>query len=169
MSSSERSPSHSSSTSAARRIEAHRPLGDQQQVLLAHLVIAQPRAGDEAFGGSPPSGSVTARADNTTNGLVLDRLHLAVPEADIGGLRFTHVGFDYAASGSPDRSCPRDWWKATASVFLDGAGFILSPPPSQNGIEFCAGADPFFRSAGGAIKFGGPIPRAGAVPRRVSR
>jgi concanavalin A-like lectin/glucanase superfamily protein len=118
----------------------------------------------DSFGGSPPSGSVTAQADNTTNGLVLDRLHLAVPEADIGGLRFTNVGFDYAASGSPDRSCPKDWWKATARVFLDGAGFILSPPPSQNGIEFCAGADPFFRSAGGAIQFGGPIPAPQLFP-----
>lgn len=112
----------------------------------------------DAFGGNPPSGSVTAQADNTTNGLILNRLHLAVPEANLGGLRFTHVAFDYAASGSPDGRCPADWWKATANMFLDGAGLILSPPPSQNGIEFCAGADPFFRSAGGTVQFGRPIP-----------
>ena len=112
----------------------------------------------DLFGGSPPSGAVTAQADDTTNGLVLSRLHLAVPEADIGGLRFAHVAFDYDAAGSPDGRCPADWWKATATMFLDGGGFILSPPPSQNGIEFCAGADPFFRSAGGTVQFGGPIP-----------
>src|SRR5436305_2183306 len=30
------------------RIESYRTLGNKQQVLLAHLVVAQPRTGDEA-------------------------------------------------------------------------------------------------------------------------
>jgi hypothetical protein len=36
--------------------------------------------------------------------------------------------------------------------------------PRLSGIAFCAGADPFFRSAGGAIKFGGPIPAPELFP-----
>ena len=123
----------------------------------ATLHLALPSVFD-AFGGAPPSGAVTAVADNTTHGLVLDRLHFAVPAADLGGLRFTNVAFDYSASGN-GADCGSHWWKATANVFLGStgkdAGFILSPPPSQNGIAFCDGG---FKSAGGAVMFGAEIP-----------
>jgi hypothetical protein len=40
---------------------------------------------------------VELAAYTTVAGLILNRLHLAVPEANLGGLRFTHVAFDYAA------------------------------------------------------------------------
>ena len=130
----------------------------------ATLHLALPPIFD-AFGGNPPNGAVTAIADNTTHGLVLDRLHLAVPEASLGGLRFTKVAFDYDASGDPAADCFRSWWKATANVFLgttgNDAGFILSPPPSQNGIAFCGDA---FKSAGGAIRFGAQIPPPQLLP-----
>ena len=43
-------------------------------------------------------------------------------------------------------------------MVLDQAAFVLSPPPPQNGIEFCAGGGDFFRGAGGTVTFGTPIP-----------
>ena len=130
----------------------------------ATLHLALPPIFD-AFGGNPPNGAVTAIADNTTHGLVLDKLHLAVPEASLGGLRFTNVAFDYDASGDPAADCFGSWWKATANVFLgttgNDAGFILSPPPSQNGIALCGDE---FKSAGGAIRFGAQIPPPQLLP-----
>jgi hypothetical protein len=112
-----------------------------------------------SFGSRPPSGESSFTADNNS-GLDIDHVHLAVPEANLGGIRFSNVTFDYSASGNAASNCSRAWWKATANVFLGGgtgrdAGFLLSPPPSQNGIAFCAGR---FRSAGGAIVFGAQIP-----------
>jgi hypothetical protein len=130
---------------------------DGQYFTEARVRIALPPI-FQAFGGRPPTGESTMRADNRS-GLVLDRLRLAVPEANLGGLRFTNVTFDYSHSGDAANNCPRRWWKATANVFLGStgrdAGFVLSPPPSQNGIAFCSGA---FRSAGGSMVFGAQIP-----------
>lgn len=107
----------------------------------------------DAFGGQPPSGGVVASADNTTSGLVLDHLDLSLPEADLGPLSFRKMSFVYSAHGNTNPQCSRDWWKANGEISLDVGSnptLSLAPPPTQNGIAFCAGA---FRSAGAALTF----------------
>ena len=111
----------------------------------------------DAFGGQPPSGGVVALSDNTTNGLVLDHLDVSLPEADIGPLSFRQMSFVYSAHGNVDPPCGRDWWKANGEISLGiGSNPTLSllPPPSQNGIAFCAGS---FRSAGASLSFRNPL------------
>ncbi|MDW5597360.1 LamG domain-containing protein [Conexibacter stalactiti] len=122
------------------------------------------------FGGNPPSASVRVLAQNGT-GLQTDNLDISVPEAAIGPVRLTDVRFRYAARGhidgntDPNSTCDRDEWKAQARVYLTGgggdAGFNFAPPPAQNGIGFCDGA---FHHFGGALRFGGPIPRPQIFP-----
>ncbi|MFN8112100.1 MAG: CARDB domain-containing protein [Solirubrobacterales bacterium] len=119
----------------------------------------------EAFSTSAntrPSGRIVMEADND-NGLSLGELNLSVPEAFLGGVRFTKLGFTYKSAGEPAASppCPRKYWKATAEVYLipsgdqKGLGLSLAPPPERQGIAFCAGE---FHSAGGTLTFGDPIP-----------
>lgn len=123
------------------------------------------------FGGSRPSGRTALRADND-NDPVLDQLKITVPEAYLGAVRFTDLSFEYRLNGgidgdtNPGTSCTRKEWKARGNVYISGgdkgeAGFKLTPPPSQNGVGFCAGA---FKHAGGALKFGGPIPKPVLFP-----
>ena len=123
------------------------------------------------FGGSRPSGRTALRADND-NDPVLDQLKITVPEAYLGSVRFTDLSFEYRLSGgidgdtNPGTSCTRKEWKARGNVYISGsdkteAGFKLTPPPSQNGVGFCAGG---FKHAGGALQFGGPIPKPVLFP-----
>lgn len=129
----------------------------------ATLRLALPGVFD-AFAGDAPNGAVTLFADNTTNGLFVDSFHLAVAEADIGELRFRNVAFNYMRAGNATQNCTADWWDASASMFIDGGGFDLSPPPENNGIQFCSGGGAFFRGAGGTLEFGGPIPKPELFP-----
>lgn len=109
-----------------------------------------------------PSGRIAMEADND-KGLSLGELNLSVPEAFLGGVRFTKLSFTYKAAGEPAASppCPRKYWKATAEVYLipsgdqRGLGLSLAPPPERQGVAFCAGG---FHSAGGTLTFGDPIP-----------
>ncbi len=123
------------------------------------------------FGGSRPSGRTALRADND-NDPVLDQLKITVPEAYLGPVRFTDLSFEYRLRGgidgdtNPGTSCNRKEWKARGNIYISGgdkgeAGFKLTPPPSQNGVGFCAGS---FKHAGGALKFGGPIPKPVLFP-----
>ncbi|UUY05568.1 LamG domain-containing protein [Svornostia abyssi] len=123
------------------------------------------------FGGNPPSASTSLRADND-NDPVLDQLKITVPEAYIGAVRFTDLSFEYRLAGgidgdtNPGTSCTRKEWKARGNVFISGgksgeAGFRLTAPPSQNGVGFCNGS---FKHAGGALQFGGPIPKPVLFP-----
>lgn len=123
------------------------------------------------FGGNPPSAQTALRADND-NEPVLDNLKVQVPEAYIGAVRFTDLSFEYRLRGgidgdtNPGTSCARKEWKARGNVFISGGksgetGFKLTPPPSQNGVGFCNGA---FKHAGGALTFGGPIPKPVLFP-----
>ncbi|MBJ7519597.1 MAG: hypothetical protein JHC84_07870 [Solirubrobacteraceae bacterium] len=123
------------------------------------------------FGGNPPSASTSLRADND-NDPVLDQLKVTVPEAYIGAVRFTDLSFEYRLAGgidgdtNPGTSCTRKEWKARGNVFISGgksgeAGFRLTAPPSQNGVGFCNGS---FKHAGGALQFGGPIPKPVLFP-----
>jgi hypothetical protein len=129
------------------------------------------------FGGNPPSAEVILRA-STTRSPHFEDLDLQIPEADIGAVRFTQVRFRYAENGGISfdgagrRRCSRKEWEAQANVFIAGGkpnpdgspgqtGFLLAPPPSENGLGFCDGA---FTHAGGAIVFGGPIPKPQLFP-----
>lgn len=113
--------------------------------------------------GTRPSGRVSIEADND-RGLHLGELFLSVPEAFLGGVRFTKVSFTYKAAGDPTAtpSCGRDWWKATAEIYLipsgdkRGTSLSLAPPPPRQGVAFCAGG---FHSAGGTFTFGDPRPQ----------
>ncbi len=126
------------------------------------------------FGGSPPTADVQLVADNTNGGPVLDNLDMRVPEAYLGAVWFTDLRFAYSLHGHIDgdfnegTSCSSKEWKAQGNMFIAGgnpqtgnAGFMLTPPPSQNGVGFCAGN---FKHAGGAIVFGGPIPQPQIFP-----
>lgn len=113
-------------------------------------------------GGKPPSGSTTIKADNA-RGLYLDALSLRVDDAYIGPVHFSKVAFDYTKAGKPQPpfNCRRDYWKATAEIFLGSrengdAGLALAPPPDLNGIAFCEGS---FKSAGGTLQFGKSRPQ----------
>ncbi len=125
--------------------------------------IALPAA-FKVYGGSPPSGATSFRVSNDRS-LSFDRLSITVPKAELGAVSLSNLTFTYNAAGDASAGCPKNWWKATANVYLGSvsgkSGFILSPPPSQNGIAFCAGK---FRSAGGKLVFGGPIPRPQLFP-----
>ena len=126
------------------------------------------------FGGSPPTADVQLVADNTDGGPVLNNLDMRVPEAYLGAVWFTDLRFAYSLYGHIDgdynegTSCSSKQWKAQGNMFIAGgnpttgnAGFKLTPPPSQNGVGFCAGN---FKHAGGAIVFGGPIPQPQIFP-----
>lgn len=113
-------------------------------------------------GGKPPSGSTTLKADNS-RGLYLDALSLRVDDAYIGPVHFSKVAFDYTKAGKPQPpfNCRRDYWKATAEIFLGSrekgdAGLALAPQPDLNGIAFCEGS---FKSAGGKLQFGKSRPQ----------
>ncbi|MEH3052417.1 MAG: LamG domain-containing protein [Patulibacter minatonensis] len=123
------------------------------------------------FGKNPPSATVKVYATNGT-APKFDDLLVKVPEANLGPLRMTDVQFRYAARGringdwDPNSTCDRNEWRAQANVFIAGGkggetGIRLSPPPSQNGVGFCDGG---FRHAGGAVTFGGPIPKPVLFP-----
>ena len=126
------------------------------------------------FGGSPPTADVQLVADNTNGGPQLNNLDMRVPEAYLGAVWFTDLRFAFARTGHIDgdynegTSCDRKEWKAQGNMYIAGgnpktgnAGFKLTPPPSQNGVGFCAGN---FKHAGGAIVFGGPIPQPQIFP-----
>ena len=69
------------------RIESYGTLGDEQQVLLAHFVVAQPRAGDEAgtFMRSPARARSILRV-SALDGVELRPQHLGLePERRDGG------------------------------------------------------------------------------------
>jgi hypothetical protein len=130
----------------------------ERRFLEAKVNLALPAAFN-LFGGSPPTGGVTLTANNDSNGFILGRLAISVPEAHLGSIRLTGLSFTYDASGDAEAQCPRQWWKATARVYLGSTGteggFDFHPPPSQNGIAFCAGG---FHSFGGAVEFGTSLP-----------
>ncbi|MGI8412566.1 MAG: delta-60 repeat domain-containing protein [Solirubrobacteraceae bacterium] len=117
----------------------------------------------QVFGAGPqPSAAGGAVLSNDDPSLRLDTLDISVPHASIGGLGLDQLAFHYARLGDAAAGCGRDYWHATAQIHLGsgsngepGAGFILTPPPIQNGVAFCAGG---FKSAGGQINFGFPIP-----------
>jgi hypothetical protein len=128
------------------------------------LNLRLPRA-FSLFGGNPPSGATTLRADNDREP-DLDSLRISVPEAYLGSVRFTDLSFEYRARGgidgdvNPGTSCDRNEWKARGNVFLTGgkgreSGLRMTPPPAQNGVGFCAGA---FKHAGGEFSFPDPRP-----------
>jgi hypothetical protein len=125
------------------------------------LHITLPKVFD-AFGkGEQPSGAVTLSATNK-RAFFVDNLFLKIPHASIGGVGLSDLSFTYTDAGDRAANCPRKYWHATATIQLGkgpkgepGAGFRLTPPPTQNGVAFCAGG---FDSAGGEITFGFPIP-----------
>ena len=123
------------------------------------------------FGGKPPSAQVEVRA-STEFGPQFEDLDVQIPEAFIGPVHFTDVRFRYKLNGgisfdgAGNQRCFRKEWEAQAAVYIAGGkpnpdgsvgntGFILKPPPSENGLGFCAGE---FTHAGGALVFGGAIP-----------
>lgn len=117
------------------------------------------------FGGRPPSGATTLRADNDREP-DLDTLRITVPEAYIGSVRFADLSFEYRARGgidgdtNPGTACSRNEWKARGNVFITGgkgraSGLRMTPPPAQNGVGFCNGA---FKHAGGEFAFPDPRP-----------
>ncbi len=122
------------------------------------------------FGGKPPSAETSLAASNS-GGPVIDHIKIKVPQADFKTIKITDLSFEYRLSGgidgdrNPGTSCDRKEWKARGNVFLLGkkgqAGFKLTPPPSQNGIGFCRGG---FKHFGGALIFGGPIPKPQLFP-----
>jgi hypothetical protein len=127
------------------------------------------------LGGKAPSAEVALTGTNDSSP-VLDHLDLSVPEANLGAVDLTDMRFRYERRGgidgdtNPGTSCQRNEWKAQANIYLIGssdgpdggsAGFRMSPPPSQNGVGFCAGE---FKNAGAQLVFGGPIPEPEVFP-----
>ena len=116
----------------------------------------------QVFGPGPqPSAAGGAVASNDQS-LHLDTLDLSVPHASIGGVGLDNLAFHYARTGDRQANCTRDYWHASGQLLLGngpngepGAGFLLAPPPPENGVAFCAGG---LKSVGGAINFGFPIP-----------
>jgi len=128
---------------------------------LVTLHVKLPPVFDVFGSGDQPSTAATAIVTNDSP-FHLDTLDINVPHASIGGIGFDNLAFHYSAKGDATANCSRDYWHATAKISLGdgpngepGAGFNLTPPPSQNGIAFCAGS---FKSAGGVLDFGVPIP-----------
>lgn len=118
-------------------------------------------------GGFAPSGGITLQADNYT-GLTLGDLRFSVPEAYIGPVRLSNLGFTYRSGGEPAASppCGAKYWKATLEIHLvptggNGAGLTLAPPPERQGLAFC---NESFHSAGGTLHFGDPIPQPQILP-----
>jgi hypothetical protein len=116
----------------------------------------------QVFGPGPQPSAAGGAVVTNDQPLHLDSMDISIPHASIGGIGLDQLAFHYAAAGDPTANCPRKYWHATAQIKLGngpngepGAGFFLTPPPSQNGVAFCAGA---FKSAGGQIQFGFPIP-----------
>jgi hypothetical protein len=113
------------------------------------------------FGGEPPSGTVRVRADNNSGGLVLDELHLGPISANLGGMQFDDLRFNYSRSGNtspdPQFNCPRKWWQAQGRAFWSatGTGLDLAPFPPK-GIAFCNGS---FRSFAMDFRFGTVAPQ----------
>ncbi len=116
----------------------------------------------QVFGPGPQPSAAGGAVATNDQPLHLDTLDISIPHASIGGIGLDQLAFHYAAAGDRAANCSRKYWHATAQIHLGkgpdgapGAGFILSPPPIQNGVAFCAGS---FKSAGGQIQFGFPIP-----------
>ena len=116
----------------------------------------------QVFGPGPQPSAAGGAVVTNDQPLHLDTMDISIPHASIGGIGLDQLAFHYASAGDPAANCPRKYWHATAQIRLGngpngepGAGFFLTPPPSQNGVAFCAGG---FKSAGGAIQFGFPIP-----------
>ena len=125
------------------------------------LHVQLPKVFDAFGSGEQPSAEAAVSATNSRS-FFLDNLNLQVPHASIGGIGLNNLTFSYKDGGDRAANCPRKYWHATADIQLGngpdgkpGAGFKLSPPPTQNGVAFCAGG---FDSAGGQITFGYPIP-----------
>ncbi len=125
------------------------------------LNVQLPQVFDLFGSGDQPSAAAAVLATNDRP-LHLDTLDIRVPHASLGGIGFDDVAFHYSSTGDASADCGRDYWHATANITLGegpngepGAGFLLTPPPSQNGIAFCNGG---FKSAGGVLNFGVPIP-----------
>ncbi len=133
--------------------------GVRESAITLHVVLPPTF---KVFGsGQQPSAAGTGLIGNDRP-FHVDTLDFLVPQASIGGIGFQNIAFHYAARGDTAANCARDYWHASASFQLGkgprgepGAGFIVAPPPSQNGIAFCAGR---FKSAGGRVIFGNPIP-----------
>jgi PKD repeat protein len=97
-------------------------------------------------GGEPFNAAVVLHADNHS-GLQLDQIHLGPLNADVFGLGFSDVRFDYDA--------PSDDWDAQGKLDLFGALAIDATPdppnPPEYGVHFRGGT---FKSAGAAADFG---------------
>jgi hypothetical protein len=94
-------------------------------------------------GGDPFNATVVLHTDNHT-GLELDQIHLGPLNADIVGLGFKDVRFDYDAQTGN--------WDAQGMLDLFGAVAIdAAPPPDEYGVHFRGGE---FKSAGAAADFG---------------
>jgi PKD domain len=97
-------------------------------------------------GGEPFKASVVLRTDNQT-GLQLDQIHLGPVNADVFGLGFSDVRFDYNAQ--------TDDWSAQGKLDLFGSVAIDATPnppnPPEYGVHFSHGE---FKSAGAAANFG---------------
>lgn len=97
-------------------------------------------------GGEPFNASVVLHTDNHT-GLALDQIHLGPVNADLFGLGFSEVRFDYDAQS--------DDWSAQGKLDLFGTVAIDATPdppnPPEYGVHFHHGQ---FKSAGAAADFG---------------
>jgi hypothetical protein len=97
-------------------------------------------------GGEPFNASVVLHTDNQS-GLQLDQIHLGPLNADVFGLGFSEVKFDYNAQSGD--------WDAQGKLDLFGTVAIDATPdppnPPEYGVHFRGGE---FKSAGAAADFG---------------
>jgi hypothetical protein len=100
-----------------------------------------------AGSGDPIHGAVTLSTDNS-HGLLLDAVHVDVPEAFLGLLEVDNLFFDYQREG--------DSWSGGADFVFPGLGLTLkaSPPPPDNGFGLKGGS---FDHAGATLFFNPPV------------
>jgi hypothetical protein len=100
-----------------------------------------------AGSGDPIHGAVTLATDNS-HGLLLDAVHVDVPEAFLGLLEVDNLFFDYQREG--------DIWSGGADFVFPGLGLTLkaSPPPPDNGFGLKGGS---FDHAGATLFFNPPV------------
>jgi hypothetical protein len=111
------------------------------QVTLPDVFSADPSSSD------PIHGAVTLATDNS-HGLLLDAVHVDVPEAFLGFLEVDNLFFDYQRVG--------DIWSGGADFVFPGLGLKLkaSPPPADNGFGLRGGS---FDHAGATLFFDPPV------------